>query len=147
MSDLNQGDVFDLNRFLFMQDSLYGSIKEELRLGRKETHWMWFVFPQYKGLGESQMASKYAIQSVDEARAYLNHPVLGHRLYECIKLALASGRTAEEIFGYPDYLKFRSCLTLFIEVDHKEHLFQVALDQLCGGCKDSLTLNLLAHNI
>ncbi len=146
MSDLNQGDIFDLNRFLFMQDSLYGSIKEELRLGRKETHWMWFVFPQYKGLGESQMASKYAIQCFDEARAYLSHPVLGRRLYECIGLVLDSGRTAEEIFGYPDYLKFRSCLTLFIEVDHKERLFQVALDQLCGGCKDKLTLNLLASN-
>jgi len=107
-------DPHDLHRFVDAQESVIDQVKEELRNGQKETHWMWFVFPQAEGLGSSTTAQKYAISSRTEAEAYLTHPVLGSRLRECTELVLSiEGRTATQIFGSPDDLKFRSSMTLF----------------------------------
>lgn len=107
-------DVYNLHRFLEAQERVYHTVLDELRAGRKSSHWIWFVFPQIKGLGHSGMAQKFAITSLDEAKAYLQHSVLGPRFRECTQLVLdVEGRSAEEIFGHPDHLKFRSCMTLF----------------------------------
>ena len=109
-------DPFDLQRFVDAQAPVYARVVAELRAGRKESHWMWFVFPQAAGLGRSAMSERYAIRSADETRAYLAHPILGARLRECMALveaALARGRTAEEIFGAVDAMKWRSCVELF----------------------------------
>jgi uncharacterized protein (DUF1810 family) len=107
-------DPYNLARFVDAQEPVYADVVAELRAGRKRTHWMWFVFPQIQGLGPSETAQWFAIRSLDEARAYLAHPVLGARLRECTRIVLdIEGRTASEIFGYPDDLKFRSSLTLF----------------------------------
>src|SRR6059058_6299598 len=107
-------DPFSLQRFVDAQEGVFAEVCAELAAGRKESHWMWFVFPQLQGLGSSATARRYALASVEEARAYLAHPVLGARLRECTRLVNGTeGRTIEEIFGYPDYLKFRSCMTLF----------------------------------
>jgi uncharacterized protein (DUF1810 family) len=110
-------DDHKLHRFLDAQERVYDTVLDELRAGRKSGHWIWFIFPQITGLGHSEMAQKYAITSLDEAKAYLQHPVLGPRLRACTQLVLnVNGRSAEEIFGYPDNLKFRSCMTLFMAV-------------------------------
>ncbi|HBH81499.1 MAG TPA: DUF1810 domain-containing protein, partial [Nitrospira sp.] len=107
--------AYNLHRFLTAQAPTYNTVLAELRAGRKSSHWIWFIFPQIAGLGHSAMAQQFAIGSLDEAKAYLQHPVLGPRLRECAQLVLdVEGRSAEEIFGYPDYLKFRSCMTLFM---------------------------------
>jgi uncharacterized protein (DUF1810 family) len=109
-------DPHDLNRFVWAQESDYGRALAEIRSGRKRTHWMWYVFPQLDGLGFSETARRYAIRGLNEARAYLQHPVLGPRLVECTEAVLAvQGRSALEIFGTPDDLKLRSCVTLFAE--------------------------------
>src|SRR3954451_18865691 len=109
-------DSFSLARFIEAQESVYPAVLGELREGRKRTHWMWFVFPQIQGLGRSSTAQNYAISSIDEARAYLQHPVLGARLRECTQLVNAiEDRTVLEIFGSPDDLKFHSSMTLFAE--------------------------------
>ena len=111
-------DPFDLQRFVDAQAPVYARVLAELKAGRKESHWMWFVFPQAAGLGRSAMSERYAIRSADEARAYLAHPILEPRLRECMALveaALARGRTAEEIFGTVDAMKWRSCVELFGE--------------------------------
>ena len=112
-------DPFDLQRFVDAQAPVYAQVVAELKAGRKESHWMWFVFPQAAGLGRSAMSERYAIRSPDEARAYLAHPILGPRLSECMALveaALARGKTTEEIFGAVDAMKWRSCVELFGEV-------------------------------
>jgi uncharacterized protein (DUF1810 family) len=110
-------DVFSLQRFVEAQDRVYAAVTSELNAGRKRSHWMWFVFPQVEGLGVSPTARHYAIGSLDEAQAYLRHPVLGARLVECTELVLARvGTPVGRIFGYPDDLKLRSSLTLFAEV-------------------------------
>jgi uncharacterized protein (DUF1810 family) len=102
-------DAFDLQRFLTAQEGPYAQVLGELRAGQKRSHWMWFIFPQIRGLGRSATAERFAISGRDEAEAYLEHPVLGARLRECTRLVNAvEGRSAEEIFGFPDYLKFRS---------------------------------------
>jgi uncharacterized protein (DUF1810 family) len=109
-------DPFDLQRFVDAQAPVYAQVLAELKAGRKESHWMWFVFPQAAGLGRSAMSERYAIRSADEARAYLAHPILGPRLRECmalVEVALARGRTVEEIFGAVDAMKYRSCVELF----------------------------------
>ena len=137
----------DLQRFVDAQDSRIFDAMVELRGGRKRTHWMWFVFPQLRGLGHSQMAWHFGLQSVDEAAAYLAHPVLGQRLRECVELVLAvRGRTAHEIFGSPDDLKFKSCLTLFAEAERGKGsgAFDRALRQYFSGQPDPATLELLA---
>jgi uncharacterized protein (DUF1810 family) len=107
-------DPYDLKRYVLAQERVFTSVCAELAAGRKQSHWMWFIFPQLKGLGSSPMAERYAIGSLEEARAYLAHPLLGERLHRCTQLVnRVQGRSAQAIFGYPDYLKFRSCMTLF----------------------------------
>ena len=136
---------FDLTRFLDAQARDYDRALAEIRSGRKESHWMWYVFPQYRGLGHSAMSQRYAIGSLEEARAYLDHPVLGQRLIACAEAALAaSGRTAHEIFGSPDDLKLRSCATLFAAAStRKPSVFDAILDQYFDGRGDDTTLRLL----
>jgi len=129
------------------QDGVYEQACAELRSGRKRTHWMWFIFPQIKGLGSSEMAVRFAISSIEEAKAYLEHPVLGDRLRECARIVVAvEGRTAEEIFGYPDDLKFRSSMTLFAkaaEISEEDLVFSQALDKYFGGKEDAGTVERL----
>jgi uncharacterized protein (DUF1810 family) len=133
-----------LERFVDAQNPVYEQVCSELREGRKTGHWMWFVFPQIKGLGYSQMAAMFAISSLEEAEAYLRHPVLGTRLRECTRLVtLVEGRTASEIFGYPDDLKFRSCMTLFVRATPENKVFLDALEKYFSGKLDPLTLERL----
>jgi len=137
---------FHLQRFLDAQAPVIARVRDELRAGRKQTHWMWFVFPQVSGLGHSAMAQRYAIASLDAARAYLDHPVLGARYRECVGLALAvDGRDAHAIFGSPDDMKFRSSLTLFARAAPDEPLFRAALDKYFAGTADPATLDRLAR--
>jgi uncharacterized protein (DUF1810 family) len=136
-------DPFDLQRFVDAQAPVMAAVREELRSGRKHSHWMWFVFPQLRGLGASSMARHYGISSLEEARAYLAHPVLGPRLRECCALLLAvPGRSAHEIFGSPDDLKLRSCLTLFSRAAPDESVFRETLQRFYGGVPDPRTLEL-----
>lgn len=133
----------DLDRFTGAQDRVYPQVLRELKTGAKRTHWMWFIFPQIAGLGQSVTARHYAIASLDEARAYLAHPVLGERLRECAALALAiEGRTAQQVFPHPDDLKFRSSMTLFSLADPGEPLFRDCLHKYFGGAADPATLRL-----
>ncbi|KQW35601.1 DUF1810 domain-containing protein [Rhizobacter sp. Root404] len=135
-----------VERFLDAQEPIYGQVVEELRRGRKTGHWMWFVFPQLRGLGRSPTAQFYGLASADEARAYLAQPVLGQRLRQCVDLVLAvDGRSVHDIFGSPDDLKLRSSLTLFDHVAPHDPVFGRALDRLFGGVRDDRTLALLGH--
>ena len=139
-------DAYNLQRFLDAQEGVYDAVLAELRAGRKSSHWIWFIFPQIAGLGHSAMAQQFAITSLDEAKAYLQHLVLGPRLQECTQLVLnVEGRSAEEIFGYPDYLKFRSCMTLFLAAATDNTLFRDALLTYFDGKPDQLTLDILAQ--
>jgi uncharacterized protein (DUF1810 family) len=136
-------DPFNLARFLDAQRSSYHTALEELQSGRKRSHWMWFIFPQLRGLGHSATAQFYAIASLDEARAYLAHPVLGPRLHTCTSAATSlRGRSLTTIFGSPDDLKFRSCMTLFAAAA-PDSIFATALQTLCDGQPDAATLRLL----
>src|SRR3974377_1393218 len=138
------GDLFHLERFVDAQDEIYEAVRAELARGKKMTHWMWFVFPQLKGLGFSSTAQYFGIASRAEGHAYWMHPVLGPRLKECTELVLAvQGKTAREIFGTPDDLKFRSSMTLFAAVAPEEEAFRKALEQYYGGTGDSKTIALL----
>lgn len=138
-------DPHDLHRFVQAQQGDYQRALEEIRRGRKQSHWMWYVFPQFEGLGSSPMARQYAIKSRDEAEAYLRHPVLGPRLRECAEAALAvGGRSAHEIFGSPDDLKLRSCATLFAAVSPAGSVFEQVLSRYFGGERDERTLRLLS---
>lgn len=139
-------DDYNLQRFLDAQERVYDTVLAELRAGRKSSHWIWFIFPQITGLGHSAMAQQLAIASLDEANAYLEHPVLGQRLRECTQLVLdVNGRSAEEIFGYPDHLKFRSCMTLFLTAATDDTIFNNALLKYFDGKPDQLTLDILAR--
>ena len=139
-------DAYNLLRFLDAQEPTYHTVLAELRAGRKSSHWIWFIFPQIAGLGHSAMAQQFAIGSLDEAKAYLQHPALGPRLRECTQLVLnVEGRSAEEIFGYPDNLKFRSCITLFLTAATDNAIFKDALLKYFDGQPDQLTINILAH--
>ena len=134
-------DPYDLKRFRDAQASVIEQVRAELRAGRKRGHWMWFVFPQIAGLGRSETAQKFAIASLDEARAYLAHEILGTRLRECTALVVAlQGRTIGEIFGYPDDLKFHSSITLFARAAPNEPVFQEALNKYFGGAEDRATV-------
>ena len=138
-------DPHHLDRFLTAQAPVFAEVLDELRSGRKRSHWMWFVFPQLRGLGTSAMAQHYGIASLDEARAYLAHPVLGERLRECCALMLAvPARSAHDILGSPDDLKFRSCLTLFALAAPQEALFRQGLERFYGGQPDPRTQALCA---
>jgi uncharacterized protein (DUF1810 family) len=140
MADLLQKD-YDLGRFVEAQTGVYDQVTRELREGRKRSHWIWFIFPQIAGLGHSSMAQRYAITSLDEAKAYLADPVLGPRLRECTELVNAiEGRDIGAILGYPDDLKFRSSMTLFAHAAPDEPLFRGALEKYFAGEEDGLTL-------
>jgi uncharacterized protein (DUF1810 family) len=139
-------DPFDLGRFVAAQDAggSYEHAVAELRTGRKTSHWMWYVFPQLAGLGQSPTSKLYALSSVEEASAYLAHPVLGPRLRECAEILTGlSGRTAEQIFGGIDAMKLRSCMTLFRHADPHQHALAQVLDQYFGGVSDPATERLL----
>jgi uncharacterized protein (DUF1810 family) len=137
-------DRYDLQRFVDAQNGVYDQVCSELRNGDKQGHWMWFIFPQIEGLGNSATAARFAISSREEAVAYLDHPILGRRLRECTRLAtLVEGRSADQIFGFPDVLKFRSCVTLFAQVTADNQVFLEALQKYFGGEFDRLTLDRL----
>jgi uncharacterized protein (DUF1810 family) len=137
-------DRFDLNRFVQAQEEVYPRALAELKLGRKRSHWMWFIFPQIAGLGHSSTAKFYAIKSKDEARAYLDHPLLGKRLKECAEALLkVEGKSATEILDYPDDLKLRSSMTLFGSASAADSVFTRVLDQYFESEPDQRTLEIL----
>jgi len=141
---IGRDDPFDLSRFTPAQERIYDRVLAELRSGQKRTHWMWYIFPQIDGLGHSTTTKHYAIKSIEEARQYLNHPVLGTRLLECAEAVLAvEGRSVSEIFGYPDDLKLKSSMTLFETVADKRSVFVRVLDKYFHGERDVRTLHLL----
>ena len=136
--------TFNLNRFVMAQEPVIDRVRGELKRGRKESHWMWFVFPQIAGLGRSDMARHYAITSIDEASAYLAHELLGPRLLECTRLVNGiEGRTVGQIFGSPDDMKFHSSMTLFDQVPAASPEFSAALAKYFAGSKDEATLAIL----
>ena len=136
-----------LGRFLQAQESVWPRVIAELRAGQKRTHWMWFVFPQFKGLGNSDIAQRYAIQSLAEAQAYLAHPVLAGRLRECCQILLDLETTsALEVLGTPDDLKLRSCMTLFGKASAPGNVFDAVLQKYFGGEKDPRTVQLLTRS-
>ena len=140
-------DGFDLDRFIQAQDPVLAQVRRELGEGRKRSHWMWFVFPQLRGLGRSAMAQHYGIGSLAEARAYLEHPVLGPRLVECTELVnRIEGRSVHQIFGSPDDLKFHSSMTLFASADPDAPVFREALGKYFGGALDASTVEKLRHS-
>ncbi len=134
----------ELDRFLDAQSPVYDAVLDELRAGRKRSHWMWFVFPQLQGLGHSDMAQRYAIRDLEEARAYLAHPVLGPRLHECLRLVLAAPGSAEDVMGQVDAMKLRSCATLFDRAADGDPDARAVLDRWWDGEPDPRTLELLA---
>jgi uncharacterized protein (DUF1810 family) len=146
---MGAADPFDLQRFVTAQAPVFASAPEELKEGRKRTHWMWFLFPQLRGLGSSSMATFYGIGSLEEARAYLAHPLLGPRLVLCIETVLAvKGKSLREIFGSPDDMKFGSSTTLFARAsDDDGVVFRRALDLYCRGRPDDRTLALLGNAV
>ncbi len=140
-------DPFDLNRFVTAQHTTYPQACTELAAGAKTSHWMWFVFPQLEALGRSAMAKHFGIGSLDEAAAYLAHPMLGPRLVHCTALVNAvQGRTLQQLFGSPDDLKFRSCMTLFGAVPGADAVFHAALQRWFGGRGDAMTTEWLAQH-
>ena len=141
---MSSDDPYNLNRFLSAQEGVYERALGELKGGQKRTHWMWFIFPQIEGLGYSPTAKRYAIKSREEARQYLDHPVLGKRLLECTEAVVTlKGGSLSEIFGYPDDLKFKSSMTLFEKIAGPGSVFSFALDKYCHGERDAATLRLL----
>jgi len=139
-------DSYNLQRFVDTQKSIYEQVLNELELGRKSSHWIWYIFPQIQGLGRSWTAEKFAISCLEEAKAYLKHPLLGARLRECTQLVLnIEGRDIEEIFDYPDYLKFCSSMTLFFSATTDNRIFEDALVKYFAGEPDQLTLDILGN--
>ncbi|MBD2119412.1 DUF1810 domain-containing protein [Trichocoleus sp. FACHB-262] len=147
MKSGNAGDPYDLNRFVQAQERDYERALSEVKNGRKRSHWMWYIFPQFDGLGFSATSKQYAIKSVAEAKAYLSHPILGPRLIACGEAALnVEGRTAHEIFGSPDDMKLKSCATLFAYVSPEGSVFEQVLNKFFQGDRDQKTLDLLARS-
>ena len=141
---IGSDDRFGLTRFTRAQAGIYDRVLGELKSGQKRTHWMWYVFPQLDGLGRSKTAKHYAIKSIEEAQAYLNHPLLGSRLLECAEVVFATeGRSVSDIFGYPDDLKFKSSMTLFSCITNPDSMFVRVLDKYFQGEQDVKTLQLL----
>lgn len=137
-------DIYNLQRFVDAQAGVFEQVVAELRSGQKSSHWMWFVFPQLRGLGSSALARRFAIDSLAEARAYLQHPLLGDRLRQCVRLAIDANRPSiTQIFAPPDDLKFRSSMTLFLQASPDQRVLQQALDRYFGGAPDQLTLERL----
>ena len=146
MTSASNDDPFDLERFVEAQSSAYDTALDELRSGRKRSHWIWYILPQLRGLGTSQMATKYGLQSLAEAKAYSAHPVLGPRIRECVRtLNALPGNDAVAVLGGIDALKLRSCLTLFAAAGENESLFQEGLDKYFQGRADAATLSLLGR--
>jgi uncharacterized protein (DUF1810 family) len=140
----NHDDRFNLNRFMSAQEKVYDTALAELRGGEKRSHWMWFIFPQIEGLGYTPTSKYYAIKNTEEARQYLDHPVLGARLLECAEAVLAvQGISASDIFGYPDYLKLKSSMTLFSSVADPDSVFVRILEKYYNGERDTKTVELL----
>ena len=140
-------DDHDLDRFLKAQGDTYDIALDELKAGRKRSHWIWFIFPQIAGLGQSPTSQFYGVKSLDEAAAYLRHPILGGRLHESLKaLQMLEETSADRIFGDLDAMKFRSSLTLFAEADPADPIIEAALDRWFGGRKDEKTLQLLRRD-
>jgi len=134
-------DPYHLKRFVDAQAPVYRHVCAELRGGRKTGHWMWFIFPQIRGLGSSEMALTYGISSREEAIAYLAHPILGARLRECARLVVdVDGKSIDEILGFPDNMKFQSSMTLFAYVTQQNEVFLEALQKYFGGAFDSQTI-------
>ena len=141
---MNDVDPFNLGRFVAAQDPVFEAVLAELRAGRKRSHWMWFIFPQLEGLGHSFMATHFGIKGLDHAAAYLRHPVLGARLEECTRLVNAQeSRSAYDILGDPDEMKFRSSMTLFKHAGATGGVFATALEKYFAGEEDALTLTRL----
>lgn len=141
---MNINDPYDLKRFLLAQQYTYEQALFEIKNGRKQSHWIWYIFPQFVGLGYSSNSKLYAIKSIDEAKAYLHHPILGPRLAECAKAALAvNGRTAYAIFGDIDELKVWSCATLFAHIATTESVFEDLLNKYYNGKHDPNTLRVM----
>ena len=137
-------DPYDLQRFLDAQNPVYEQVCSELRSGMKQGHWMWFIFPQLRGLGHSHMAHKFGISSRQEAEAYLKHPILGPRLRECTRLVnVVEGRSINRIFGSPDDVKFKSSMSLFAGVASENQIFKDALEKYFDGELDPLTVQRL----
>ena len=133
-----------LTRFITAQDPVYNDVLSELKSGQKRSHWMWFIFPEIDGLGHSAMAKRYAIKSADEAREYLSHPVLAKRLIECAETVKGiQDRSASQIFGYPDDMKFRSSLTLFASVSGEASIFHDLITKYYTGKPDERTIEIL----
>lgn len=144
MRSTDQYDPFNLQRFVQAQDPVFERVQRELDEGHKRSHWMWFVFPQFAGLGGSEMSRRFAIGSAEEARAYLQYPLLGARLRTCTRLVLkVRQRSIAEIFGHPDDLKFHSSMTLFAQFADDDSLFAQALERYFHGILDDWTLQLL----
>jgi uncharacterized protein (DUF1810 family) len=140
----SKGDSYHLSRFLQAQEDDYERALSEIRSGQKRTHWMWYIFPQLDGLAFSATAQHYSIKGIEEARAYLDHPVLGPRLLECAAAVVGiEGRSAQQIFGYPDDMKLKSCATLFARVSPSGSVFERLIEKLYGGEPDDKTLKLL----
>ena len=143
---ISEADPYDVARFVQAQERDYEQAMSEIRSGRKRSHWMWYMFPQFDGLGFSATSKRYAIKSVAEAEAYLRHPVLGPRLLESARAVVGiDGRSALEVFGSPDDMKLRSCATLFASVSHAGSVFEQLLDRHFGGELDDKTLRLLGR--
>ena len=137
-------DPHNLQRFVDAQERDYQTALDEITIGQKRSHWMWYIFPQFDGLGFSPTSVHYAIKSPAEATAYLDHPILGPRLRECVDVLLAaSGRTAHQIFGSPDDLKLKSCMTLFAQVSPEGSVFDQVLEKYYGGQQDQKTIELV----
>lgn len=140
-------DKIELTRFLDAQNQLYLTALSEIKSGQKQSHWMWFIFPQLKGLGRSETAKFYGINTIEEATAFLEHPVLGKHLVQIsIELLNIDGRTANDIFGDPDDIKLRSSMTLFANVPNADPAFQNVIDKYFNSLQDKLTLELLLKN-
>ena len=139
-------DIYNLNRFIKAQADIYESVLSELKNGHKTSHWMWFIFPQIKGLGNSTMSVKYAVNSFKEAEEYLNHPLLGKRIKECTDIVLnLNGYSAKQIFGSIDEMKLRSSMTMFNAVQQGENIFKLVLDKYFKGLEDQRSLELLIN--
>ncbi|MEM9544021.1 MAG: DUF1810 domain-containing protein [Cyanobacteria bacterium P01_E01_bin.42] len=145
MVGITDGDPLDLNRFTIAQEGVYPRVLAELAGGRKRTHWIWYIFPQIVGLGESETTKFYAIKSKEEVREYLEHPILGKRLRECTEAVLAiQGRSISEIFAFPDDLKLKSSMTLFADFAEENSPFCRVLEKYFAGERDEKTLEILA---
>ena len=135
-------------RFLITQEKDYAVALSEIKRGEKQTHWMWYIFPQIFGIGESETSKFYAILNIGEAKQYIEHPILGKRLIKISEVLLAlEGKTAEQIFGYPDYMKLHSCMTLFAKIDGVDPVFNNVLNKYFGGIEDAKTVSLLSNNL